>query len=187
MSLLIAQWPDRDPSPPPAPLTPSPEEGEAEASGDQGRTQPCYFFFFHSSKKAANASVARAGFSEQPMASVNQGGSHDPHHTHEKKSTLLRATQEALIPLPPPWPLISASLASLLYHLQISARPVASADCFCVIVAPSQLAPSHLSVLSSERPSLKAYLKYVPACVSHDLGTPHSLKAAVSRVLSAPL
>lgn len=97
MSLLIAQWPDSDPSPPPAPLTPSPEEGEAEASGDQGRTQPCCFCFLHSSKKAANASVAWAGFSEQPMVSVNQGGSHAPHQLR-KKSTLLLATQEALIP-----------------------------------------------------------------------------------------
>lgn len=148
MSLFIAQWPDSDPSPPPAPLTPSPEEGEAEASGDQGRTQPCCFCFLHSSKKAANASMAWAGFSEQPMVSVNQGGSHAPHQLR-KKSTLLLATQEALIPLPPPWPLIPASPAAFLYHLQISACTVASADCFCIVVAPSQLAPSHLSGLSS--------------------------------------
>lgn len=167
MSLLIAQWPDSDPSPPPAPLTPSPEEGEAEASGDQGRTQPCHFGFPPlSKKKAANTSVVWMGFSEQPRVSVNQGGSHAPHHTHEKKSTLLLAAQEAPVPLSPSLAShCSHSLASLLHHLRILTCAVASAGCFFIVVAPSQLAPSHLSGLSSERPSLRVHLKYAPVCV----------------------
>lgn len=57
-------------------------------------------------------------------------------------------------------------------------------DCYPQVL--SWLAPSHLSGLSSERPSLRALSEVCPS-VSHDQGISHSLKAAFSRVLSAPL
>lgn len=127
----------------------------------RAETSPDVFTFYSSRKTAATRSGPGQGFWERTMVFVNCGGSHGPHLTSEK---LHPPPGGPRTPRPPSWPLTPATLASLLFYLQIFTRAAASAQLLSLQIL-SWVAPSHLSGLSSERSALRDRSEVCPcAC-----------------------
>jgi len=119
----------------------------------QAEPSPDVFTFSLHQRQFPPRSVARAGLLEQLTVFVKQGGSHAPYHIQGgKKSTLFPVARGVLAhpgpSLQPPQLLCRSTSRSL--HALLPLPTLLSPQVL------SRLAPSHLSGLSSDRPSPRA-------------------------------